>query len=105
VHVVDIAQAHIAALNQLQEPGSSAYNIGTGRSFSVREVLQAVERGIGMKVPVVAGDRRPGDPAILEAKPDKLIKDLHWTPQHSSLDNIIATAWAWKTRMLAAASH
>jgi UDP-glucose 4-epimerase len=105
VHVVDIAQAHIAALGRMTEPGFEAYNIGTGRSFSVREILQAVERVIGMKVPVVAGGRRLGDPAILEAKPDKLIKNLGWTPRHSALDNIIATAWAWKSRMVAASSH
>jgi UDP-glucose-4-epimerase GalE len=105
VHVVDIAHAHIAALGKMNQPGFETYNIGTGRSFSVREVLQAVERVIGMKVPVVAGGRRLGDPAILEAKPDKLIKNLGWTPKHSDLDNIIATAWAWKSRMVAASSH
>jgi UDP-glucose-4-epimerase GalE len=105
VHVVDIAHAHIAALGKMNQAGFEAYNIGTGRSFSVREILQAVERVIGMKVPVLAGGRRMGDPAVLEAKPDKLIKNLGWTPKHSDLDNIIATAWAWKSRMVAASSH
>ncbi len=105
VHVVDIARAHIAALSGMHEPGFEAYNIGTGRSFSVREVWRAVERVIGTKVPVVTGDRRVGDPAVLEARPDKLIKNLGWTPLHSNLDNIIATAWSWKTRMVASSSH
>jgi UDP-glucose 4-epimerase len=102
VHVVDIALAHIAALGRMQESGFEAYNIGTGRSFSVREVWQAVERVTGMKVPVLAGDRRPGDPAVLEARPDKLRECLGWVPRHSDLDHIIATAWAWKTRIAAA---
>jgi UDP-glucose 4-epimerase len=105
VHVVDIAYAHIAALSRMQEPGFEAYNIGTGRSFSVREIIQAVERVIGVKIPVVAGRRRLGDPSVLEAKPDKLIKQLSWEPRHSDLENIIATAWAWKTRLLASASR
>jgi len=105
VHVLDIAHAHIAALERMQDPGFEAYNIGTGQSFSVHEVCQAVERVIGMRVPVVAGDRRPGDPAVLEAKSDKLMKDLGWAPKHSDLENIIATAWAWKTRMVGASSR
>jgi len=105
VHVLDIAHAHIAALERMQDPGFEAYNIGTGQSFSVHEVCQAVERVIGMRVPVVAGDRRPGDPAVLEAKSDKLMKDLGWSPKHSDLENIIATAWAWKTRMVGASSR
>lgn len=98
VHVVDIAHAHIAALSRMEAPGFESYNIGTGRSFSVREVWQAVERVIGMKVPVVPGKRRPGDPAVLEARPDKLMRDLSWTPRHSDLDYIIATAWSWTLR-------
>ncbi len=105
VHVVDIAHAHIAALNKMNHPGLEAYNIGTGQSFSVREVWQAVERMIGMKVPIVVGERRLGDPAILEANPDKLVRNLGWSPRHSNLDNIIATAWTWKTRSVAASSH
>ena len=105
VHVVDIAHAHIAALNKMKNSGFEAYNIGTGRSFSVREVWQAVERITGMKVPIIVGERRLGDPAILEANPGKLVRNLGWSPRHSHLDNIIATAWAWKTRSVVASSR
>jgi len=98
VHVVDIARAHVAALKCMEAPGFEAYNIGTGQSFSVREIVEAVERVIGMKIPVVSGDRRPGDPAVLEAKAEKLRRDLGWTPLHSDLENIISTAWSWKLR-------
>lgn len=105
VHVVDIASAHIAALDKMRDPGFEAYNIGTGKSFSVQELWQAVERVTGMKVPIVAGGRRLGDPATLEAKSDKLMRDLGWSPRHSDLDNIITTAWAWKTRSVTASSH
>jgi UDP-glucose 4-epimerase len=105
VHVVDIARAHIAALERMETPGFEAYNIGTGKSFSVREILEAVERVIGMKIPVVSGDRRPGDPAILEAKAEKLRRDLGWTPLYSDLGSIISTAWSWKLRGVTSPSH
>ena len=98
VHVVDIASAHIAALDHMDKPGFEAYNIGTGRSYSVKEVWRAVERVTGLKVPVLPGPRRAGDPAVLEAKPDKLMRVLGWQPEYSALDHIISTAWAWKLK-------
>lgn len=100
VHVVDIAQAHVAALSTMEAQRFEAYNIGTGKSFSVREVCQAVERVIGLKVPIVSGNRRPGDPAVLEANPGKLMRNLGWKPRNSDLDNIISSAWSWKARGL-----
>jgi UDP-glucose 4-epimerase len=98
VHVIDIAQAHILALKILDQPGFAVYNIGLGSSYSVREVHACVERVVGTKVPFRVGGRRAGDPAILCASPERLMRELHWKPQHSALDHIIETAWAWKNR-------
>jgi len=96
VHVLDIAQAHILALGRMDSPGFSAYNIGLGKSYSVREVLTRVEQVIGRRIPWRAGGRRAGDPAVLCASPDRLMSEFGWSPQHSDLDHIIETAWAWK---------
>jgi len=98
VHVLDIAQAHILALQSMRSPGFSAYNIGLGKSYSVREVHARVEQITGLKIPLREGGHRPGDPAVLCADPKRLISQLGWIPQHSNLDYIIETAWAWKTR-------
>jgi UDP-glucose 4-epimerase len=92
VHVLDIAQAHILALSS-SNAGFVAYNIGTGRSYSVRDVILAVKAVTGLPVPVSAGPRRLGDPAILCANPAKLIHELGWSPVNSDLRHIVATAW------------
>jgi UDP-glucose 4-epimerase len=97
VHVLDIAQAHILAFETMRSPGFSAYNIGLGKSYSVRESHASVERVIGHKIPLKEGERRAGDPAVLCASPKRLMSELGWKPQHSDLDHIIETAWAWKT--------
>lgn len=96
VHVLDIAQAHILALKTMDGPGFTAYNIGTGTSYSVREVCNAVEEVTGRPVPVRIGERRPGDPAILCASPAKLMRELGWVPVKSDLRHIIVTAWQRK---------
>jgi UDP-glucose 4-epimerase len=98
VHVVDIAEAHIIALKAMNAPGFAAYNIGLGKSYSVREIHARAEQVIGKKIPVRDGARRAGDPAILCASPKRLMIDLGWRPSHSDLDYILKTAWAWKTR-------
>jgi UDP-glucose 4-epimerase len=98
VHVLDIAQAHILAFQTMNSPGFSAYNIGLGKSYSVREVHACAERIIGVKIPIREGASRAGDPAVLCASPRRLISELGWNPQHSNLDYIIETAWAWKKR-------
>jgi len=100
--VLDIAQAHILALGKMDAPGFSVYNIGLGMSFSVREVHTRVEKIIGRKIPIREGSRRAGDPAVLCASPSRLMSELGWKPQHSELDHIIETAWAWKMRGQAA---
>ncbi len=97
VHVLDIAQAHVLAFQAMNSPGFSAYNIGLGKSYSVREVLACAERIIGVTIPIREGAARAGDPAVLCASPRRLISELGWNPLHSDLDHIIETAWAWKT--------
>jgi UDP-glucose-4-epimerase GalE len=96
VHVSDLADAHVRALEAIVETGKSgAYNLGTGRPHSVRNVIDTVERVCGRSVPWTLAPRRPGDPAILYASPQKALAELHWTPRLSGLDTIVGTAWAW----------
>jgi UDP-glucose 4-epimerase len=96
VHVRDIAQAHILALQKMVQPGFHVYNIGTGTSYSVREICQAVERITNQKLRVRQAPRRPGDPAVLCASPMKLMHDFGWKPAHSQLEQIIRGAWEWE---------
>jgi len=96
VHVLDIADAHVRAMESLDEPGMEAFNIGTGKSYSVRQVIEAVESVTGSLVPVSVGGRRPGDPAVLCASPEKLFRALGWQPQNSKLENIVRTAWEFQ---------
>ncbi|MBZ5501606.1 MAG: UDP-glucose 4-epimerase GalE [Acidobacteriia bacterium] len=96
VHVVDIAEAHLLALQKMDGSGFHAYNIGTGRSHSVKEICQAAESITKQKIHVRAGQRRPGDPSVLCASPKKLMDEFCWAPKHSDLDEIIAGAWEWE---------
>ncbi len=98
VHVADIAQAHLLALQVPNDPGMSVYNIGTGTSYSVRQVCQIVEDVVGHSLPIKDAVRRPGDPAVLCASPRRLIKQLGWTPRCSDLPSIVRSAWAWKQK-------
>lgn len=99
IHVTDLAQAHVLALKHLQSTRQSfTANLGTGSGFSVREVLQAVERVVGKPVPVVEKPRREGDPSSLVADSTRARQLLGWTPKHSSIDEIVATAWRWYSR-------
>jgi len=96
VHVTDIAEAHLLAQKRLQKPGMHIFNIGTGTSFSVKEIIRAVEQVTGTKLSIKNGSRRLGDPAILCAEPKRLITDLGWKPHRSGLGEIVRSAWAWK---------
>ena len=99
IHVTDLANAHIAAVESLTSGGASAkYNVGTGHGYSVSEVLRAVEDVTGRKVPFVFGPRREGDPPSLVADSTCLQRDLKWSPRHSDLHRIVQTAWAWENR-------
>ncbi len=96
VHVSDLADAHVLALETILETRKSgAYNLGTGRPHSVREVIHTVEQVTGRAVPHAIGPRRPGDPAVLYAAPHKAQQALHWTPKLATLDAIVRTAWQW----------
>jgi UDP-glucose-4-epimerase GalE len=96
VHVTDLADAHVRALEAIVETGKSgAYNLGTGRPHSVREVIDTVERVAGRRVPWTLAPRRPGDPAVLFAAAQKAQAELHWTPRHGDLETIVRTAWDW----------
>jgi UDP-glucose-4-epimerase GalE len=96
IHVSDLADAHVKALNVMVETGrSGAYNLGTGEPRSVREVIDAVARVTGRGVPWTLGPRRPGDPAALYAAATKARAELHWTPRFPDLESIVRTAWAW----------
>ncbi|HEV2964845.1 MAG TPA: UDP-glucose 4-epimerase GalE [Candidatus Angelobacter sp.] len=102
VHVLDIASAHIAALQRMNQAGMRAYNIGLGHSYSVRQVCDAVEKVLDQRLPIRLAARRPGDPAVLCASPERMIREMGWSPKHSSLEEIIASAWRWKRNQCAA---
>jgi UDP-glucose-4-epimerase GalE len=96
IHVTDLADAHVRALDGLVEGApSSAFNLGTGVPHSVRQVIAAVERVSGRAVPWTLAARRPGDPAVLYAAPAKARRDLGWEPRFAALEDIVGTAWAW----------
>jgi len=98
VHVRDIAQAHILALRALPKLGFRIYNVGDGHGYSIRDVVKAVEGITSRKLPIRVGPRRPGDPAVLVASPQKLCRELKWKPRYSGLPTIVRSAWAWRLR-------
>jgi UDP-glucose-4-epimerase GalE len=96
VHVADLADAHVKALQASVEAGrSDAYNLGTGHPHSVREVIDTVQRISGRPVPWTLAPRREGDPAVLYAAPQKAQAALHWKPRYPDLETIVRTAWEW----------
>jgi UDP-glucose 4-epimerase len=95
VHVGDLADAHILALEGLSARSRLIYNIGNGRGFSVREVVDAVRRVTGHPIPVVEEPRRDGDPAVLVASSKRIMEELGWKPRFNALDDIVRSAWIW----------
>jgi UDP-glucose 4-epimerase len=95
VHVGDLADAHILALEALSTRSRLIYNIGNGQGFSVREVVESARRVTRHPIPVVEEPRRPGDPAVLVASSKRIIEELGWKPRYSSLDDIVHSAWIW----------
>lgn len=95
IHVVDLARAHVLALDALAGgAGRASYNLGCGRDgYTVLEVIRAAERVAGRAIPVRVGPRRPGDPAVLVASSDRIVRELGWRPSHQDLDAIVASAW------------
>ena len=96
IHVIDLADAHILALNYLREGGeSNIFNLGNGQGFSVKEMILAAEKVTEQKIKTEIGARRAGDPAQLIASSDKAKKVLKWEPKFADVEKIIATAWNW----------
>lgn len=95
IHVTDLADAHILALEQI-ETRSVTYNIGDGRGYSNFEVIQSIERVSGRKVPWEVAPRRHGDPAVLIADSTTLQKETGWNPKFRTLDQIVETAFRWR---------
>ncbi|WZO97869.1 UDP-glucose 4-epimerase GalE [Isosphaeraceae bacterium EP7] len=95
IHVEDLAEAHRLVLGQISPGKGLTYNVGTGKGFSVREVIESARRVTGRPIAVVEHDRRPGDPPSLVASSDAIKRDLGWTPRYDEIDAIVASAWAW----------
>ena len=95
IHVSDLASAHLLVLDALREKEKLIYNLGNGRGFSVREVIETVRRVTGHPIPVREVERRAGDPAILVASSAKIKRDLNWEPQYPAPEAIVRSAWDW----------
>jgi UDP-glucose 4-epimerase len=99
IHVTDLADAHLRALDWLQDGGASGtYNLGTERPSSVKDVIAAVEKMTGLTVVRRSAPRRAGDPAVLYASAERIRRDLGWIPQRPDLDTIVADAWRWHAK-------
>jgi len=95
IHVEDLCAAHIVAMQSLSDGEGRFFNLGIGRGYSVKAVIEAARRVTGRESPVEYGARRPGDPAVLFADPSKIGRELQWSARHTDLDEIVATAWRW----------
>jgi UDP-glucose 4-epimerase len=98
IHVDDLAEAHLLALEHIQAGQPLICNLGTGTGYSVRDVIRTVEEVSEKTVPVQEGPRRPGDPPRLVACADKVQKELGWKPRYTELRPIVETAWRWHSR-------
>ncbi len=101
VHVSDLAEAHLLALEKLETEGRLIFNLGNGQGFSVREVIESARRVTGHPIPADVHPRRPGDPAVLVASSDRAIRELGWKPRYAKLDDIVRTAWEWHQKRYA----
>jgi len=95
IHVADLAEAHLLALDALEKHDRLIFNLGNGQGFSVREVIESARRVTGHPIPVEICPRRAGDPAVLVASSEKAMRELGWKPKYTRLDEIIRTAWVW----------
>ncbi len=98
IHVDDLAEAHLLALQALTERETLIYNLGNGSGFSVRQVIETCRRVTGQPIPAVETERRPGDPPILIASSEKIQRELGWRPRMPALEDIVASAWEWHRR-------
>jgi UDP-glucose 4-epimerase len=95
IHIVDLASAHLLALEALGERDRLVYNLGSGKGFSVREVIEMARKVSGHPIPAIEAPRRPGDSARLVASSEKIRRELGWKPQHDDLQDIMSSAWEW----------
>ncbi|MBR2955767.1 MAG: UDP-glucose 4-epimerase GalE [Clostridia bacterium] len=96
IHITDLADAHIRALEYLKKGGKSTYyNLGNGNGFSVKEVIDTVEKVLGQPIKKQIVERRPGDPASLVASSEKIQRELGRKPKYDTLDSVVASAWKW----------
>lgn len=98
IHIDDLCTAHLLALNKLDEKNELIYNLGNGRGYSVREVIEAVKKVSGKSFKVVEAGRRAGDPPILTSDAAKAKDELGWKPQLPRLEDMVSTAWQWHIR-------
>jgi UDP-glucose 4-epimerase len=99
IHVIDLAQAHLLALDWLAEGGESQiFNLGNGQGFSVKEVIDTAREVTGKEIEAQVGPRRAGDPPVLVASSEKIAQKLGWKPRYPGLQEIIRTAWDWQQR-------
>ncbi len=99
IHVDDLASAHVLALTAMERPNTTlAYNVGTGRGYSVREIIDASERVTGRGIAIEEVERRPGDPPALYADNRKIREELGWEPKYTDAESIVRTAWNWHAR-------
>jgi UDP-glucose 4-epimerase len=105
IHVSDLADAHLLALNALETDMAAKsrliFNLGNGKGFSVREVIESARRVTGHAIPAEICPRRSGDPAVLVASSEKAIRELGWKPRYTQLDDIVRTAWIWHQKRYA----
>jgi UDP-glucose 4-epimerase len=100
IHVTDLARAHVLALEHLRSRGESGvFNLGRGRGYSVMEIMEHAGRVTGRDIPFLVSERRPGDASVLIASNRKAADTLGWKPRHSSLENILSSAWKWHRRL------
>lgn len=100
IHVTDLADAHVLALGALESGSPTmAYNLGNGRGFSVKEVIETARAVTGREIPVRFGERRPGDPPRLVGDATRIQKELGWQPRHANLADMIGTAWQWHQKV------
>jgi len=98
VHVVDLAQAHILALENMERHPDGTYNLGNGEGFTVLEVIEQISRVSGREICWKEAPRRSGDPAVLIASSEHAKAELGWSPRYDSLEEIVRSAWAWHRR-------
>ena len=95
IHIADLIQAHVLALDALENEGKLVYNLGNGAGYSVREVIEAARKVTEQEIPATEAPRRPGDPPRLVADSSRIQSELHWQPEYPELETILMSAWNW----------